>query len=239
VIIGSAASAAILVAVHLLAGRISFAGGTRSAWLSFAGGISVTYVFLQLLPELAEGQEIVRTQWPGLAFIEHHVFLLALAGLGVFYGLESFVRYHRKNEPETAGSESDFVFWIHVSSFAIYNALIAYLIVERRHPASDLVWYTIAMALHFVVSDFALRNHHDAIYERYGRWILTGAIAAGFLASLVTHVSEPAVAVITSFLAGGVILNVMKEELPEEKESRFGTFAAGSILAAALLLVSA
>ena len=30
-----------------------------------------------------------------------------------------------------------------------------------------------------------------------------------------------------AFLAGGVVLNVMKEELPEERQSRFGAFLLG------------
>jgi hypothetical protein len=37
-------------------------------------------------------------------------------------------------------------------------------------------------------------------------------------------------------LAGGIVLNVMKEELPEERESRFSAFAAGVAGYAAILL---
>ena len=48
-------------AVHLLENRVRFLDGTpRSIWLSIAGDISVAYVFVHLLPELAEGQEIFR-----------------------------------------------------------------------------------------------------------------------------------------------------------------------------------
>lgn len=40
-----------------------------------------------------------------------------------------------------------------------------------------------------------------------------------------------------AFLAGEVILNVLKEELPNERKSRFGAFALGTAAYAALLLV--
>jgi hypothetical protein len=40
-----------------------------------------------------------------------------------------------------------------------------------------------------------------------------------------------------AFLAGGVVLNVLKEELPEERESRFWAFALGAASYTALLLV--
>jgi hypothetical protein len=42
--------------------------------------------------------------------------------------------------------------------------------------------------------------------------------------------------VVTAFLASGVVLNALKEELPEEREGRFWAFAIGAALFAALLL---
>lgn len=229
-----------LAIVHVLAARLRIdAERPRGIWISLAGGVSVAEVFLQLLPELVEGQAVVARHFTAVVFLERHVFLLALAGLATFYGLESFVRYHRRPESASSDPDADFVFWIHVGSFSVYNALIGYLIVERLpHGGMALLWYTLAMSLHFVVSDFSLRNHHADVYDRYGRWILAGSVVVGFAVSLVTHVSEPLLAVITSFLAGGVILNVMKEELPEEKETRFGAFVVGVALSAVLSLVA-
>jgi hypothetical protein len=40
------------------------------------------------------------------------------------------------------------------------------------------------------------------------------------------------------FLAGGVVMNVLKEELPEERESRFWAFLLGAGLYAGVLLVA-
>ena len=45
-----------LAVVHLFSSKLRFLDVTpRSIWLSIAGGISVAYVFVHLLPELAEG----------------------------------------------------------------------------------------------------------------------------------------------------------------------------------------
>ena len=41
-----------------------------------------------------------------------------------------------------------------------------------------------------------------------------------------------------TFLAGGVVLNVLKEELPEYRESRFCAFAAGIAGDTALRLIT-
>ena len=54
-------AAAVLAAVHLVAGRLRFLDVVpRSRWLSLAGGVSVAYVFVRLLPELSAGQEVVQ-----------------------------------------------------------------------------------------------------------------------------------------------------------------------------------
>ncbi|HEX8617483.1 MAG TPA: hypothetical protein VF911_07850, partial [Thermoanaerobaculia bacterium] len=53
--IESLVAAVALAIVHMTAGGLTFLGAIpRSRWLSGAGGVSVAYVFLHLLPELAE-----------------------------------------------------------------------------------------------------------------------------------------------------------------------------------------
>lgn len=79
-----------LAIVHASAGNLRFLHGTpRSRWLSLAGGVSVAYVFVHLLPELSEGQQVLAEAAGGaLGFLESHVYLVALLGLAVFYGLD-------------------------------------------------------------------------------------------------------------------------------------------------------
>ena len=46
-----------LALVHVFAGRLRFLDVMpRSGWLSFAGGVSVAYVFIHVFPELEEAQ---------------------------------------------------------------------------------------------------------------------------------------------------------------------------------------
>ena len=56
------------------------------------------------------------------------------------------------------------------------------------------------------------------------------------MTALLAEIPEVTIAVLTAFLAGGVIMNVLKEELPEERESCFWTFALGAVLYTAVLL---
>jgi zinc transporter ZupT len=59
----------------------------------------------------------------------------------------------------------------------------------------------------------------------------------GWAVGAVTTISEFAIGFLFAFLAGGVVLNVLKEELPEERQSRFAPFALGAAGYGALLLM--
>lgn len=230
-----------LALVHIFAGKLRFLDVIpRSRWLSFAGGTSVAYVFVHLLPELARAQEQIGDELGTiLAAAEHHVYGLALIGLVIFYGLERLADESREESREARGDDTttEGVFWLHMTSFAIYNFLIGYVLGEREDEPLRLILFFVAMALHFLVNDYGLRLHHKSNYRRVGRWILAAAVLGGWVVGLNFQVSELVLLIPLSFLAGGIVLNVLKEELPEERQSRFTAFALGAGFYAALLMV--
>ncbi len=235
--------AAGLASVHLFAGRMRFLNVLpRSRWLSAAGGVSVAYVFVHLLPDLAEEQETIReAAGERFSFLDYHVYLVALIGLAVFYGLERVARTSRRRRRSVGKEDSTEagVFWLHAASFAIYNALIGYLLLHREDPGLwGLILFAFAMGVHFVVNDYGLRENHKGLYDRVGRWVLAAGIFVGWVVGVFSEISEAAIAVLFGFLAGGVIMNVLKEELPEERESRFWAFALGAALYAIVLLIA-
>ena len=206
--------------------------------------MSVAYVFLHLFPELHEAQEHIEQNEPwAQRFLQHHVYLVALVGLAVFYGLERSVvsakreqvkvdRQHAEKQKPPMG-----IFWLHIGSFALYNALIGYILFQREEgPTEEMVLFTIAMALHFLVNDFGLLEHHRSNYKKYGRWLLVLALVTGWTVGYVKEMSETVVFGLMAFVGGGVIMNVLKEELPEERESRYWAFALGAGVYATLLL---
>lgn len=234
----SALIASGFAAVHILARTLGFLSTTpRSIWLSAAGGVSVAYVFLHLLPELHEGQHALH-EGAGLRLgsSQSEIYLVALAGLVVFYGLERLASASRATSRRRSGQDhtDSGVFALHIASFAVYNLLIGYLLV--RGERSDMLLYAAAMALHFVVNDQGLREHHKDRYDALGRWLLALAVLAGWALGERVEVPELAVKLMTALLGGGVILNVLKEELPEERQSNFWAFLAGAGGYGALLL---
>ena len=229
-----------LAAIHLFSGRLRFLKKTlHNRCISFGSGVSVAYVFIHILPELSQAQVKFQSSVNILSFLEHHVYLVALLGLTVFYGLERFARTSRQRTQKienTDVTDADF-FRIHIGAFAIYNFLIGYLLVHREESGlPSLLLFSLAMALHFVVNDHALREHHQKIYDKMGRWLLAIAIIIGWFMGISTKINQAVVAVLFAFLAGGIILNVLKEELPEVRESCFWSFACGTISYAIVLL---
>lgn len=231
-----------LALVHAFAGQLRYLKEVpRSAWLSFAGGVSVAYVFIHIFPELEEAQRALG-EHGAVAFVEHHAYLVALLGLATFYGLERLVKHHQsrgnENTSESKDKTSPGIFWLHIGSFALYNALIGYLLVYRENTPLEMLFFFLAMGFHFLVNDHGLLQHHRSAYLNRGRWVLASAVIIGWGCGLAVEVSEAATSTLFAFLSGGIVLNVLKEELPEERQSRFWPFAFGAAGYTALLLVT-
>ncbi len=235
------AAAAVLAAVHLGAGRLRVLEGIPRHWLLSAfGGISVAYAVVHLLPEVAEADEAISKAGEDIVpFLDRHAYLVVLAGLAVFYGLERLAIRSRSSHPGELPAETPpGVFALSVASFAVYNALIGYLLVHRaeEQDGAELGLFAAALGVHFVVNDFGLREHHQSRYRQVGRWLLSGSILFGWLIGVLLELSPASLGLILAFLAGGVILNVLKEELPAERQGRLVPLMGGIGGYTALLL---
>lgn len=239
-VIAGAVTALGLAMLHVFVGRLRFLDRVpRSRLLSAAGGVSVAYVFVHLLPELAAAQEEVAGGATALpASIDVHVYLLALLGLVTFYALEHHAVRSRLHQRQRHGMDEteDRVARVAFASYATYNALIGYLLTQRG-GAAQLLLFAGALGVHFIVVDHGLRDHHGSSYRRWGRWLCGAAVVVGWLVGLAAAVPPAVLGGILAFLAGGVVMNTIKEELPEQRESRLLPFVLGAAGYAVLLLL--
>ena len=228
-------------AVHVFVPKLRFLEKQpRSRWLSFAGGVAVGYVFLHMLPEIgAHGDDFQDETGLGMALSEAIVFTLALAGLILFYGIEKLVANSRRaQEREGRGDRTEAaVFWLHISVTATVAAIVSYLLNFREGMAdTGLGLYFGALLLHFVTADFAARAAYPKLYDRAGRWVLVAATLVGWFVGTQVMLPELLIGCLFAFLGGAIVLVVMKEELPEERESAFWPFLGGAVVYAALVL---
>jgi hypothetical protein len=233
--------------------------GFRS-FVSFAAGMSVAYVFIDLLPELAEAAGEMS---------EYAVMAAALTGFVVFYGLERLVRWagrepvaeqgsdgrvsaardanggpaarsqHTRAEEQSEQQERT-VYSIKVSGLAAYAGLVVYLMTTAFREPSDeaLALYTVAMIFHFIAMRHSLRYEHPRAYDAHGRFVMAGACLASWAIGWFLDVPPAVESLLLGFLGGMLIMNTTVMELPTEKEGRFSMFALGSIVYAGLLLVA-
>jgi hypothetical protein len=272
---GALAISLLLVGLHLSAPRIRrLPLVPETATGSFAGGLAVAYVFLHLLPEIAEGNEAIGKALADVVrptpLLDLGIFLVALLGFTGFYGLERLAdRTHpaqlrpviparrrpeelvpaggrtrdptwRHPQPATTDPATEgpaAVYRLHVGSFMVYNALITYTMPLRlRTGLLFTVLFTVAMGLHFVLTDRGLAEHYPRQFGTGGRAALAAALLGGWVVAAVFAPSSTLlVAVLTALLGGSILLNVFKEEVPANRRSSFPWFLTGLTLYAGLL----
>lgn len=212
----------------------------RRRWISAAAGISVAYVFIDVLPDLAaQNQAIIAAAGSERPlFAEQRIYLLALLSFVVLYGLEYMVLDTRDRRAKAeAEGRFDVVYALHLAGFAAYSALIGYLLIERaERGVLALTAYTFAMAVHFLIVDHSLSEEHGGKYDRVGRWVLAASVVAGWLIGVSTTISDVVFARLFAVLAGGVVITSLRAELPDHEHGRFWYFCLGALIFAAVLL---
>ena len=232
---------AVLSTIHLIGHHFDrvFDRISRVRWLSFAGGVSLSYVFLHLIPELEQQRIEVSERFSStLQLHSELVHLVALVGAVVFFGLHRQTRTGSQRVQRAATRLFDITFWISIGSFALYNALITHSIHRRAEiDFAAVLVFVLAMTMHFVVNDYGMRRRFFAAYQHTGRWLLALAVIAGWLSGFMIDTGDVLFLIILAFLAGGTVIHVLSEELPEGRGSNFATFLSGVAIYSAVLII--
>lgn len=207
----------IFACVHLFAEntkRLGLKGHGR--FLSVCGGVAIAYVFIDILSKLSKSSIIVQNTFStSFPFVERHVYIMALAGFLMYFGIDkasSFVRGRG-------------YYWLTLSSYALFNFLVGYAIVDINNPeVQPLFLFIFAMALHYFTNDYTLRERGEWEYKIIGRWVLIGSLFLGWFVGVIYVLPEAGVALVSAFIGGGVIMNVTRHELPKNKPNSLGAF---------------
>lgn len=236
----SALVVVLLVLVHVFSGSIiNLNPLPRKKWLSLAGGISVAFVFLHILPELNYMQESLSGEKLLPPFFENDLYVLAMCGILIFYGLErGIIYFQEKRSTENKSVADKTIFWNHIGVFALFNGIIGYYL-HNEMQVDDLSSFLTLLALgfHLLIIDYSLLQHHNKIYDKIGRWIMTCGVIFGWGIGIVFTISDSVSYTLFALLAGAIVVNSFKEELPKEKESNYTFFLIGVIFYTALWIL--
>lgn len=225
----SFAAVCVFAMVHLFAAKaqqMSFIAHGRL--LSAGGGVAISYVFIDLLPKLSQSDVIVTQALSGVfPYFERHVYVMALIGFLLFFVVD------RAQKP----IQSRGAFGLSLFSYTLFNFLIGYAVADPTNPeVKPLALFTIAIALHYFTNDYTLSEAHGDEYRQFGKWILILSMFLGWYAGLWITLAPTAVALVSAFIGGGVIMNVTRHELPKDKPNSLGSFLSTAAIYTALLL---
>ncbi|MCE5294373.1 MAG: hypothetical protein LLF94_07135 [Chlamydiales bacterium] len=222
-------SVALFCLVHLFAEKTrKLPRATQGIILSTGGGVAIAYVFIDLLPKLAKSELVLHDAFGRFfPYFERHVYILALAGFLLFYIVDqSHKAFGQKGS-----------MWLSLCSYALFNFFVGYAVCDKANPeVQPLVLFTIAMGLHYFVNDFSISKEHPNAYGRKARYILMASLFAGWALASIWQIPASAVALVSAFIGGGVIMNVIRHELPKDNPHSLGAFLFGAVFYSALLL---
>ena len=158
--------------------------------------------------------------------MESELYFVGLIGVLIFYGIQKVVRKAQKNDKT---NQARTLFWLQILFFGFYNMLVAYTIISHDVLGVQAVFYGLAVGLHFVAVAHDLWREYADIYNKVGRYVLAMGIIAGWIMGMTVHLSPLIESIISAFISGAMILNVLKYELPPDDEAHFPTFAIGVI----------
>ncbi|WP_280768845.1 hypothetical protein [Salipaludibacillus daqingensis] len=212
----------VFIAIHFLANVLIPSGKmNRIKWFSFSGGLAVSYVFVYLLPTLHKEQTNIDEPYRHLT-MESEIYFVGLLGVVVFFGIQIIIRQNYISHVSS--------FWSVIMFYALYNALVSYVVLSFEVSGIQAIFYCFAIGLHFIAVAHDMWREFPQEYNKYGRYILAVGIVLGWLFALTTDLTPLFKSIIFAFVSGAMLFTVFKHELPSEKEAHFPTFAAAVVI---------
>ena len=209
---------------------------------SITGGVVLGYILLHLLPSLMLNLDELRDETHS-NFLGNEknfiflVFMFVLLGFLASYILEKLAHDRTKN-----GLESNQITYVaHVGALTYLNFTIALIIPAIANESlSALAVFTFIMGLHFILQDHSMNHHFSKFFDELGRYIIMVGIVIGWLFGifLLPHMHTMLETLMSAFLAGALILSIVKTEFSLfERHSHFPTFIASLSLEAAIAFI--
>lgn len=203
--------------------------------LSVSAGTALAYVFLVLLPKLAEIQSQIQAAanmsvFPG----KDQVYLAALAGMTILLFL---ARKDLAGGVKTGTRWSPGVMLVAVI-FGLYNAQIGYFLGDWPFTG---VFASLAVggvfALHLTGINYHIWHYYPQHYLQHFRVIFSLFMLLGWLAAVLTDRLYGVMLVSTAFIAGAIIMTAIREEIPARESVHMPLFLGSVIVTAFVILV--
>lgn len=184
---------------------------------SFAAGISVSYVFLILLPEVikrSNGQIV-------------EVMTLILIGFTIFHSVLKFVFISK----DTKKHKAILVDEIHVFTTGIYNFLLAFLVTESIIiNVQEGILVLLFLLVHTVLSELSDPDMINTKVDSFKLPIIIISILIGSTLALTGFLEGTIITFLFALSAGAIIYISTREEVPNETSEKPHYFIFGVVI---------
>lgn len=207
----------LIVLAHFFSGRIPKKSGK---FLSFATGISVTYIFLYLMPEV-------------MMSTTSHSLIFVLLGFSVLRVLEIHIhRHHSLSIMKRELKE------LHASIFFIYHfflGVVLYNILGSNILGGALFFFP--LLFHTTISSASLVEMDKKISGIRLRLVLSLSTLVGITISILVRIPHIVDAVVLGFITGALLYVIIRDSMPKETRAQPSYFLLGVILYTVLITV--
>jgi zinc transporter ZupT len=214
----------IVVVVHYFSDRIKEYKKYHKELLSFAAGISLTYLLLFLLPELYEG----------IKELQKFLFLFVLLGAVMFHVVEKYLYQHDKKKKLIADLSA-----VHAVSFFTYHFVIGVVTVNLLQQNYILgTLFFIPILTYTAVGQVSLKEIHAKVTEKkIVKLFLASSTLIGIIEAVFIQINAKVFYGLLGFVAGAMLYHVMRESIPSEKEGNALMFLLGAMIYTTLILL--
>jgi zinc transporter ZupT len=217
----------ILSLTHFFGEKIlaKFKHHNQSKVISFGAGISITYLFLQLFPELYS--EVIYTN--------KLVFVYVLIGFTLLHLREKYIYQHvQKRRLLFELKEA------HSVAFFVYHFILGIVIVKiiQSNLLEGLLFF-VPIFFHAAISNVAMSEIHHHIKGRFDMKILLSlAPIAGVLLGLMFVISNLFYAILLGFVAGALLYVIVRDVLPKDRKGSIEYFVVGTAVYTLLIMLT-
>jgi len=193
--------------------------------VSFVAGISVSYLFLYLFPELYEG----------VKYLNKSLFVYVLLGFILLHIVEKQIRQSKSIEKLRLKLKEE-----HSVVFFIYYFILGIILVELLSLSllKGLLFFFIIL-FHSIVSAASLKEIHQKMIEkRIFKIILSVSTLLGILFALFAKFPQSVYFILIGFVAGALLYIVIRDIIPKESDSRLMYFIFGALLYMVLIMLT-
>jgi len=201
-------------------GLFSKASPSKMKFISVSAGVSISYIFLILLPEI----------YTGALDISKLLFLTILFGFGTFHLIEKFIR---QNFTGPALRKEHRV--VHSSTSFVYFFVVGFLLVKLAEQDGNLavILLFIPISLHIII-DSLPRRHTK---KHYLRALSASSPFLGAMLASSLDIGRTGTVILFGIVGGALLYTVVRESLPRDREGKPMYFITGLLLFTVLILL--